>query len=203
MEQLVTLLIDGKLERCEVEFRIINASGEEQWVYGKGIIQQAPHEVAKVIGLITDISGKDRISHVPDLAHPFSEANALPVGIIQLDLSTGSIELANQAACQILNVPAHGTHHEFPNMDTADWVSVWDSLRKQKPVLSQPLRLPSLNRWVLVSGSGQENNKVTVALQDITALKEENVSLQKVNAELDNFRLPRFARLTVSAFDLF
>lgn len=187
VEQLVTLLIDGKLARCEVEFRIINASGEEQWVYGKGIIQQAPHEVAKVIGLISDISSKDRISHVPDLAHPFSEAKALPVGIIQLDLSTGSIELANQAACQILNVPAYGTHHEFPDMDTADWVSVWEALRKQKPVLSQPLRLPSLNRWVLVSGSGQENNKVTVVLQDITALKEENVSLQKVNAELDNF----------------
>ena len=187
LEQLVTLLIDGKLERCEVEFRLIEASGEERWVYGKGVLQHQPNEVAKVVGLITDIKSKDRVSHIPDLAHPFSDANALPVGIIQLDLSTGSIELANQTACQILDMPPFGAHHEFPDMDTADWVSVWEALRKQKPVLSQPLRLPSLNRWVLVSGSGQENNKVTVVLQDITALKGENVSLQKVNAELDNF----------------
>ena len=187
VEQLVALLIDGKLERCEVEFRLIEASGEERWVYGKGVLQHQPNEVAKVVGLITDIRSKDRISHVPDLAHPFSDANALPVGVIQLDLSTGSIELANQTACQILNVPPYGARHEFPDMDTADWVSVWETLRKQKPVLSQPLRLPSLNRWVLVSSRAQENNQVTVVLQDITALKEENVSLQKVNAELDNF----------------
>lgn len=187
VEQLVTLLINGQLERCEVEFRIIEASGKERWVYGKGMLQHAPNEVAKVVGLITDIDSKDRVSHVPDLAHSFSDTNALPVGIIQLDLSTGSIELANQMACQILDVPPYGTHHEFPDMDTADWVSVWEALRKQKPVLNQPLRLPSLHRWVLVSGCGQENNKVTIVLQDITALKEENVSLQKVNAELDNF----------------
>ena len=187
VEQLVTLLIDGKLERCEVEFRIIDASGEERWVYGKGAVQHAPDEVAKVVGLITDLRSKDRVSHVPDLAHSFSETHALLVGIIQLDLSTGSIDLANQAACQILDMPSHGARYEFPDMDTADWVSMGEALRKQKPVLSQPLRLPSLNRWVLVSGCGQENNKVTVVLQDITALKEENVSLQKVNAELDNF----------------
>lgn len=187
VEQLVTLLIDGQLARCEVEFRIIDASGEERWVYGKGMIQQPPHEVAKVIGLITDISSKDRISHAPDLVHPFSDASALPVGVLQLDLSTGNIDLANQAACQILNVPPYGARHDFPDMDTTDWVSVWEALRKQKPVLSQPLRLPSLNRWVLVSGAARDDNKVTVVVQDITALKEENVLLQKVNAELDNF----------------
>jgi signal transduction histidine kinase len=187
VEQLVTLLIDGKLERCEVEFRLIEASGEERWVYGKGVLQHQPNEVAKVVGLITDIESRDRISHVPDLTHPFSNANALPVGVIQLNLSTGNIKLATQTACQILDMPPYGTHHEFPDMDTADWVSVWEALRKQKPVLSQPLRLPSLNRWVLVSGCGQENNQATVVLQDITALKEENVALQKVNAELDNF----------------
>ncbi len=187
VEQLVTLLIDGKLERCEVEFRIINDSGEERWVYGKGAMQHSPNEVAKVVGLITDIGSKDRVSHVPGLAPPYPNANALPVGIIQFDLSTGSIDLANQTACDILDVPPYGTHHEFPDMDTADWVSVWEALRKQKLVLSQPLRLPSLNRWVLVSGCGLANNKVTVVLQNITALKEENVSLQQVNAELDNF----------------
>ena len=187
VEQLVTLLIDGKLARCEVEFRIVEASGKERWVYGRGAMQHTPGEVAKVVGLITDIESKERASHVPDLAPPSSDASALPVGIIQLDLSTGSIDLANQAACQILDVPPYATHHDFPDMDTADWVSVWEALRKQKPVLSQPLRLPSLNRWVLVSGCGLANNKVTVVLQDITALKEENISLQKVNAELDNF----------------
>lgn len=187
IEQLVTLLIDGKLARCEVEFRIVEASGEERWVYGKGVVQHSPNEAARVVGLITDIKSKDRVSHVPDLVHPFSDANALPVGIIQLDLSTGNIELANQIAGQILDVPLFGGRHEFPDMDTADWVSVWEALRKQKSVLSQPLRLPSLHRWVLVSGCGQENNKATVVLQDITALKEESVSLQKVNAELDNF----------------
>ncbi len=187
VEQLVTLLIDGKLERCEVEFRIIEASGEERWVYGKGMVQHSPGELAKVVGLITDIRSKDRVSHVPDLSHPFSDANALPVGIIQLDLSAGTVELANQTASQLLNLPPFGAQHEFPDVDTADWVSVREALRKQKPVLGQPLRLPSLQRWVLVSGCAQEDNRATVVLQDITALKEESVSLQKMNAELDNF----------------
>ena len=187
VEQLVTLLIDGKLTRCEAEFRIIDSSGKERWVYGKGIVQHTPHAVAKVIGLIADLESKERISHAPDLAHPFSDASALPVGIIRLDLSTGSIELANAAACQILDIPPYGADHDFPDMGTADWVSVWEALRKQKLVVSQPLRLPSLHRWVLVSGSAQEDDKVTMVLQDITVLKEENLSLQKVNAELDNF----------------
>lgn len=186
VEQLVALLIDGKLERCEVEFRIIQASGEERWVYGKGMVQHDPHQVAKVVGLITDIESKSHLSHVPGLAHPFPDVSALPVGILQLDLSTGSIDLANQTACQILDLPSYEVDRDFPDMDTADWVSVWETLRKQKPVLSQPLRLPSLHRWVLVSGCGKDN-KAIVVLQDITALKKENVSLQKVNTELDNF----------------
>ena len=189
VQQLVTYLINGELERCEVEFRIFDATGKVRWVYGKGMVQYHSHQqIAKVVGLVTDIHAKERIFDAPDLTYPFfNEINALPIGIIRLDLPTGTIDMANEAASQILCLPQNATVHRFPDLDTADWVSVSEALYRQKQVFNKLLKLPSLDQWILFSAHRSAGDKVTAVLQDITAMKEESISLQKINAELDNF----------------
>ena len=189
VEQLVTYLINGELEHCEAEFRILDSSGKRCWVYGKGLVQyHSPGQVAKVVGLVTDIQAQEQIFEAPGSTFPFfSEINALPVGIIQLDLPTGIIDTANEAASKILQLPANTVVHNFPDTDTADWFSVSEALYRQKLVFNRLLRLPSLDQWILFSGRRSAGDKVTMVLQDITELKEESVGLQKMNAELDNF----------------
>ena len=189
VEQLVTYLINGELEHCEAEFRILETSGETRWVYGKGTVQYPDRpQAAKIVGIITDIQAKDRIFDAPGSTYPlFSEINALPVGIIQLDLPTGTIDTANETASQILRLPNNATVHSFPDTDTADWVSVAEALYRRREVFNRLLKLPSLNQWILFSARRGAADKVTLVLQDITALKEESVALQKMNSELDNF----------------
>ena len=188
IEQLATYLVSGELERCEAEFRIVDASGNLSWVYGKGLVQYQGHQqVAKIVGLVTDIQTQEQIFEAPGSTYPFfGEINALPVGIIQLDLSTGVIDTANEAASQILQL-SNTVVHSFPDTDTADWVSLVEILYRQNQVFNRLLRLPSLNRWLLFSGRRNTGDKVTIVLQDVTVLKEESVGLQKMNAELDNF----------------
>ncbi len=188
LEQLVTYLINGELERCETEFRIFDSAEKPRWVYGKGMVQyHSPQSVAKIVGLVIDIHAKERISDAPDVTYPFfGEIETLPIGIAQLDLPAGTITTANEVASQILRLPANTAIHSFPDTDTAEWVSVSEALYRQKQVFNQLLKLPSIDRWVLFSGR-RTGDKVTAVFQDITSLKEESVSLQKVNAELDNF----------------
>lgn len=187
VERLVAFLIEGELDRCEVEFSMLDASGKPRWVYGKARGQYQQDQLTKVVGLVTDAQAKARILDAPGLAYPFFDDDSLPVGIIQLDLSTGLIDTANPTATRILRLPPHAAAPSFPDMDTTDWVSVSELLRQQKQVFNQPLKLPSLDRWVLFSGHRRTGDQVTAVLQDITAIKEESISLQKVNAELDNF----------------
>lgn len=188
LEQLVTYLINGELDRCEAEFRIFDSTKKVRWVYGKGMVQyHSQQRVAKLVGLVIDIHAKERISDAPDVTYPlFGDINALPVGIVQLDLPAGTITTANDVASQILCLPTNAATHSFPDTDTAEWVSVSEALYRQQQVFNQLLKLPSLDRWVLFSGR-RTGDKVMAVLQDITGLKEESVSLQKLNAELDNF----------------
>ena len=187
VKRLVAFLIEGELDRCEVEFSMLDAAGKPRWVYGKARGQYQQDQLIKIVGLVTDIQAKERIFDAPDLAYPFFSENDLPVGIIQFDLLTGLIDTANPAASRILQLPTHAAAPSFPDMDTAEWVSVSELLRQQKQVFNRPLKLPSLDRWVLFSGHRRTGDQVTAVLQDITAIKEESVSLQKINAELDNF----------------
>ena len=188
VEQLVTYLINGELEHCEAEFRIFDTSGNARWVYGKGRVQQPSRQVAKIVGLITDSQTKEQVSDAPGSTYPFfKDVNALPVGIIQLDLPTGTIDTANEATGRILELPSNAAAYSFPDTDTADWVSVSETLYRQKQLFNKLLKLPSLNRWVLLSARRSAGDKATIVLQDVTGLKEESLALQKVNAELDNF----------------
>ena len=188
IKQLATYLINSELDHCEAEFRLIDGDEKVRWVYGKGMVQyHSPQHIARIVGSVTDVHTKERISDAPDITYPFfGEMDTLPVGIIQFDLPAGAITTANEVANQLLKLPTNTAAHTFPDTDTAEWVSVSEALYRQKQVFNQLLKLPSLDRWVLFSGR-RIGDKVTAVLQDITGLKEESVSLQKLNAELDNF----------------
>ncbi len=187
VERMVSLLIDGELDRCELEFRVLDATGESCWVYGKGTVQHdSTSQTAKIVGVV--VYTKHHAPPPSEVGQASSDRSVgLPVGVIQFHLSTGHVSSANPAARHILELPAHATPMSLPDTGTAEWASMVELLRRQKQILSYALRLPSLNRWVLFSGRCDDGDQVTAALQDVSLIKDEHVVLQRVNTELDNF----------------
>ena len=112
--------------------------------------------------------------------------NSLPVGIIQLNLATSQIEITNQIARDLLNIPTHATSYDHSGPDTADWAFLLEVLLKQD-IHNRILKLPSVGRWISFSSQHTTDSKVVAFLQDVTDLKQENEELQRVNTELDNF----------------
>ena len=117
----------------------------------------------------------------------FDLFDSLPVGIIQLNLATSQIEVTNQIARDLLNIPAYATSYDYAGPDTADWAFLLEVLLKQETIHNRILKLPSIGRWISFSSQHTTDGKVVAFLQDITDLKQENEELQRVNTELDNF----------------
>lgn len=134
----------------------------------------------------TDVSQTDVFPRKMDIAQS-NVFDALPIGIIQLNLATSQIEVTNQIARDLLNLPAHTTSYDYSGPDTADWAFLLEVLLKQETIHNCILKLPLIGRWVSFSSQHTTDSKVVAFLQDITDLKQENEELQRVNTELDNF----------------
>lgn len=178
-------LVSGKSEAeyITLELRIPGQGMQKMRVYAM-LHRDGKCQPQKISGFI--------MKHQPEQWSPdlMEDFEALPVGIVCLDIHSGNLITANGKARQILQI---SNEYSFSNDDPfnkIDWSEITDELIEKGFIERKEIEFrlaDGSKKWILFSGKPNNGHTLYAAILDFTDIKNTINELQKINFELDHF----------------